>query len=106
MQYFPHNSPESNILPTLANRMNILRGSQKAGGMGSPLLIARFTISRMRKIILFAALLLLTHHVVVAQTQKPKATDLRSVLLEQLQSTHNKAEWFVPIDTAVANLPP
>jgi hypothetical protein len=76
--------------------------------MGSPPLIARFTIQRMRKLLLLlpAALLLLTPHVVPAQTQKPKATDLRSVLLEQLQSTHNKAEWFVPIDTAVANLTP
>ena len=32
--------------------------------------------------------------------------DLREVLLKQLQSTHNKAEWFVPLDTAVANLTP
>jgi hypothetical protein len=42
-----------------------------------------------------------------AQTQaaKPVPT-LRSVLLAQLQSTHNKAEWFVPIDTAVAGLTP
>jgi uncharacterized damage-inducible protein DinB len=29
---------------------------------------------------------------------------LRSVLLAQLRSTHNQAEWFVPIDTAVAGL--
>lgn len=60
----------------------------------------------MRKLLLLpAALLLLTPHVVIAQ-QKPKATDLRSVLLEQLQSTHNNAQWFVPFDTAVANLTP
>ncbi|HZL25782.1 MAG TPA: DinB family protein [Acidobacteriaceae bacterium] len=36
---------------------------------------------------------------------KPVPT-LRWVLLAQLQSTHNKAEWFVPIDTAVAGLTP
>jgi len=42
-----------------------------------------------------------------AQAPKPApATDLRSVLLEQLHSTHDKAEWFVPIDTAVAGLTP
>jgi hypothetical protein len=35
----------------------------------------------------------------------PPAT-LRSVLLAQLRSTHNKAEWFVPINTAVAGLTP
>jgi hypothetical protein len=58
----------------------------------------------MRKL-LFAALLIATP-LAFAQQQKPKATDLRSVLLEQLQSTHNQAEWFVPIDTALANLTP
>lgn len=31
---------------------------------------------------------------------------LRSILLAQLRSTHNKAEWFVPINTAVAGLTP
>jgi DinB superfamily len=29
---------------------------------------------------------------------------LRSVLLSQLRSTHNKAEWFVPVDAAIAGL--
>jgi uncharacterized damage-inducible protein DinB len=33
----------------------------------------------------------------------PPAT-LRSVLLAQLQTTHNKAEWFVPVNAAVAGL--
>lgn len=32
--------------------------------------------------------------------------DLRAVLLTQLHSTHDKAEWFVPLDTAVAGLTP
>ena len=31
---------------------------------------------------------------------------LKSVLLAQLRSTHNKAEWFVPLNTAVAGLTP
>ena len=32
--------------------------------------------------------------------------NLREVLLKQLHSTHDKAEWFVPVDTAVAHLTP
>jgi uncharacterized damage-inducible protein DinB len=38
-----------------------------------------------------------------AQEQKPAPT-LKSILLEQLRSTHNKAEWFVPANTAVEGL--
>jgi uncharacterized damage-inducible protein DinB len=40
-----------------------------------------------------------------AQTQTPKES-LRSVLLEELRSTHNKSDWFVCADVAVANLTP
>ena len=39
--------------------------------------------------------------------QDPKmapAATLRSILLEQLRSTHNQAEWFVPANTAVGGL--
>jgi uncharacterized damage-inducible protein DinB len=39
------------------------------------------------------------------QPQKAPPT-LKSILLEQLRSTHNKAEWFVPANTAVAGLTP
>jgi uncharacterized damage-inducible protein DinB len=44
----------------------------------------------------------------VAQTPKPAGPPptLKSILLAQLRSTHNKAEWFVPINTAVAGLTP
>lgn len=38
-----------------------------------------------------------------AQDAKPAPT-LKSILLEQLRSTHNKAEWFVPVNTAVEGL--
>ena len=38
-----------------------------------------------------------------AQNNKPPTT-LRGILLEQLRSTHDKAEWFVPANIAVANL--
>jgi len=39
----------------------------------------------------------------VAAPASPPPT-LRSISLSQLRSTHNHAEWFVPIDTAVAGL--
>lgn len=39
----------------------------------------------------------------VAQNKKPP-TDLRGVLLEQLRTTHNQADWFVPAKTAVDGL--
>ena len=38
-----------------------------------------------------------------AQDQKPAPT-LKSILLEQLHSTHDKAEWFVPANTAIEGL--
>jgi uncharacterized damage-inducible protein DinB len=42
---------------------------------------------------------------VVAQPQKEKpAPTLRSILLEQLRSTHNSEEWFVPANIAVEGL--
>ena len=39
----------------------------------------------------------------LAQDAKPAPT-LKSILLEQLRSTHNKAEWFVPGNTVVEGL--
>ncbi len=42
-----------------------------------------------------------------AVAQAPKASPtLKSVLLVQLRSTHNREEWFVPVNTAVAGLTP
>ncbi|HEY7351172.1 MAG TPA: DinB family protein [Terriglobales bacterium] len=38
-----------------------------------------------------------------AADQKPAPT-LKNILLEQLHSTHDKAEWFVPANTAVEGL--
>ncbi|MGB9463833.1 MAG: DinB family protein [Candidatus Acidiferrum sp.] len=40
-----------------------------------------------------------------AQDQKPAPT-LKSVLLEQLKSTHNNSDWFVCANVAVAGLTP
>jgi hypothetical protein len=42
-------------------------------------------------------------------TQKATADSynaLRTLLLSQLRSTHNRAEWFFPIDTAVSDMTP
>ena len=39
----------------------------------------------------------------VAQNKKPPTT-LRGVLLEQLRTTHNEEDWFVPASTAVQGL--
>src|SRR5579862_10021516 len=36
-----------------------------------------------------------------AYAQSKSPTDLRGVLLEQLQTVHNKKDWFVPINVAV-----
>jgi hypothetical protein len=42
---------------------------------------------------------------VFAQDPKtPPAPTLKSILLEQLRSTHNQADWFVPANTAVEGL--
>jgi hypothetical protein len=42
-----------------------------------------------------------------AQTQQQKpAPTLRSILLDQLHSTHDKSDWFVCGNVAVANLTP
>jgi hypothetical protein len=57
-----------------------------------------------RQLLLF----LLLAPVALAQTPaKPQPTPtLRSTLLDQLRSTHNKAEWFTPVNAAVAGLTP
>ena len=41
-----------------------------------------------------------------AQQPNPKPATLRSILLDQLHSTHDKSEWFVCGNVAVANLTP
>jgi hypothetical protein len=39
-----------------------------------------------------------------AQNQQQTPATLRSLLLHELHTTHNKADWFVPINTAVEGL--
>ena len=55
----------------------------------------------MKLVLLFLALMLSLS--AYSQDQKPVPT-LKSILLEQLRYTHNKAEWFVPANTAVEGL--
>ena len=39
-----------------------------------------------------------------AYAQSPKPATLRSVLLEQLRTTHSEKDWFVPINVAVEGM--
>jgi hypothetical protein len=57
----------------------------------------------MKSLVLALALAFTLH--AGAQTQKAAPT-LRSILLEQLHSTHDKSDWFVCAKIAVANLTP
>jgi hypothetical protein len=41
-----------------------------------------------------------------AAAQDQKAATLRTVLLEQLRTTHNQKEWFVPANVAVEGVTP
>ncbi len=56
----------------------------------------------MKKLIVFV--LCLASLPLLAQEQKKAPATLKSILLAQLRSTHNKAEWFVPANTAVEGL--
>jgi uncharacterized damage-inducible protein DinB len=51
----------------------------------------------MKTVIVLLALSLSFH----AYAQSPKPATLRSVLLEQLRTTHTEKDWFVPINVAV-----
>ena len=56
----------------------------------------------MKRMIVLTLLLLPVY--VLGQEKKP--TTLRGILVEQLQTTHNKQDWFVSAQTAVAGLTP
>lgn len=49
-------------------------------------------------ILLFAA--------IKSYTQNNPPASLKTILLEQLKTTHNVKDWFVPVDTAIAGLTP
>jgi uncharacterized damage-inducible protein DinB len=57
----------------------------------------------MRKVALLL-LLVVSVSVVAQDGNKKPPTTLRGVLLEQLRTTHDKENWFVPASTAVAGL--
>ncbi len=42
----------------------------------------------------------------IANAQTNATPTLKSILLEQLKTTHNVKDWFVPVDTAIAWLTP
>jgi uncharacterized damage-inducible protein DinB len=52
----------------------------------------------------FAFLLLLTLPVCAQTNDKKPPTTLRGVLLEQLRTTHDQEDWFVPVGIAVDGL--
>ena len=59
----------------------------------------------MRKVLaLFVASLAL--HTYAQTPPSPKPTTLKGVLLEQLRTTHNQEDWFVPANIAVEGLTP
>lgn len=41
---------------------------------------------------------------ICSRAQEPKSPTLKSILLAQLHSTHDKKDWFVPANVAVAGL--
>jgi DinB superfamily len=59
----------------------------------------------MKSLILALALAFTMNAEAQTQQQKPPAT-LRSILLDQLHSTHDKSDWFVCGNVAVASLTP
>jgi uncharacterized damage-inducible protein DinB len=62
----------------------------------------------MKKMILCLAVVPLAGAILssaAAEDRKPPAT-LKSILLEQLRTTHNQKEWFVPANVALQGLTP
>ncbi len=42
----------------------------------------------------------------ITQAQTQSTPTLKSILIEQLKTTHTVKDWFVPVDTAIAGLTP
>lgn len=61
------------------------------------------SLLRLPVILLAATLVTTLARAQAAKPPQPPPT-LRSTLLSQLRSTHNQADWFVPVNTAVAGL--
>jgi DinB superfamily len=60
----------------------------------------------MKRLILSTMALGLAFTLNVGAQEKKPAPTLRSILLEQLHSTHDRSDWFVCANVAVANLTP
>ena len=60
----------------------------------------------MKKILLSLLLLALPLRGLAQTPDQKGATDLRGILLEMLHTTHDKEEWFVPGNIAIAGLTP
>ena len=56
----------------------------------------------MKPIVVFLVLALSFH----AYAEDQKVPTLKSILLEQLRTTHSQKDWFVPANTAVEGLTP
>ena len=56
----------------------------------------------MKQLVVFLVLSLSLH----AYAEDKKSPTLKSILLEQLRTTHNQKDWFVPANTAVEGLTP
>ena len=56
----------------------------------------------MRKLIIILMAIVSTS----AHAQDKKAPTLKSILLEQLRTTHNSKDWFVPVNIALEDLTP
>jgi uncharacterized damage-inducible protein DinB len=55
---------------------------------------------------LFPTLVLLQSSLLYGQTPKQLPTTIKGVLLEQLRTTHNQKDWFVPVSVALEGLTP
>jgi len=58
----------------------------------------------MKKVL--AICLLLVSGAAIAQNAPASAPALKSILLEQLKTTHNVEDWFVPVNIAIQDLTP
>jgi uncharacterized damage-inducible protein DinB len=60
----------------------------------------------MNRIPILLILVLASSAIQPARAQDKKPATLKSILLEQLRTTHNKEDWFVPANIAVEGLTP
>jgi len=58
------------------------------------------------RLLLLSVSFLFAASVAMAQSEPAPAPTLKSILLEQLKATHNKEDWFVPVNIAIQGLTP